>query len=84
MSAPDLFTHDHPEAAGSTEHCAVCGRKVNPATCWWVETAYGADAIAQAYRPHLDHGTYSGAFPVGPECAKRFPAGYLFKSEVAR
>ena len=77
---PRLFAterHDREGTSGSTEHCAVCGKKVSsdPAGVWHVATAYGGEPVA--WDTELDPAADSGAFPVGSECAKRFPKGFL-------
>jgi hypothetical protein len=77
---PTLFAHKYEERAGSVEHCAVCGKKVSsdPAKVWHVATEYGGDPIPWDAQggPHD-----SGAFPVGSECAKKFPSGFLGRAE---
>lgn len=73
---PELFRHGKDGVIGSVEHCALCGKKVNTATCYWVETAYGSEIIEPA-DGGPSHPHHSGAFPIGSDCAKKFPAGYL-------
>lgn len=76
-AVPALFAHGKTSALGSVEHCAVCGRKVSsdPTKVWWVGTTGGCDPVP------LEADADSGAFPVGSECAKAFPAGYLAKED---
>lgn len=80
---PALFTdgkfRTDPDLAGSCEHCCVCGRRVT-GTQSWVRTAYGADPVP--VDAVVEESGDSGSFPVGPECGKRFPAGYLYKSSA--
>lgn len=82
---PALFAtkrHSREGTAGSVDHCAVCGKKVSPdpAKVWHVATVYGADPVA--WDAEADPNADSGAFPVGSECAKRFPKGFLGRMEA--
>lgn len=65
---------------GDIAACAICGRPVkeHPGTQWAEVVDGGARfaAIAENAEAHADGG-YMAFFPVGNDCARLFPAGYL-------
>jgi hypothetical protein len=70
----------HANAWGDPDYCQVCGRKVgrNP---YWLHVVDGG---ASAIKPEDNHHYYGdsgdmGHFPIGSECAKRFPSEYLIR-----
>ena len=76
---PSFWTHKHDYYYGSLDCCQCCGRKVgaNPLGAIIVG---GGGAMCQredvnAFEKY--DGGYMGWYPVGSECAKKFPAGYL-------
>lgn len=54
---------------GSMQHCAICGKKVNPATAKDVELSNTDDKYYAKGIP-VDHESL-GWFPVGSDCFKR-------------
>lgn len=67
---------------GSMEHCFHCGRKVNPATGFWVSSLDGDDLapIGVTDEEITAAGYYDmGSFPVGSTCAKKMgiPATHM-------
>lgn len=82
---PDLFfseSYRKRTVHGTTgRECAVCGRQVKPAPAVnHVRAAIDGTAIPMD-DPRTDADSL-GCFPVGSECARLFPAGYLSVMEV--
>lgn len=57
------------------EHCPCCGKAItNPK--YFINSIYGGDMYkADDIIPYKD----AWIMAVGPECAKKFPIGYIFK-----
>lgn len=63
--------------------CACCGRPVDvrrPGTRWVTVQDGGATITDE---PDESDRGFMGCFPVGPECAKRIPAGFLVRFSAA-
>ena len=64
--------------------CAICGRGIKRSEeRWYAEVVDGGSRFARVDE-HADPNSpgYMGCFPVGPSCAKLFPAGYLSEPSV--
>lgn len=65
---------------GDGDPCVVCGKKVNPNTSKWVHLSERGNAypagITTKEAEHFPEGSMY-LFPIGPECAKKIPKGYL-------
>lgn len=59
-----------------TAYCAVCGREVRQPVRYLVNWDCERN---EAIAPHAQTGG-SGWLPVGSECVKRLPTGYVYRS----
>lgn len=68
---------------GHADPCVVCGKKVNSLTAKWVHVSCSGNLypveVSTEEANNLPEGTMF-FFPIGPECAKKIPAGYLHQS----
>jgi hypothetical protein len=58
--------------------CFICGRPVNPRYSWWVHLCTDGTLFSTDLAHWADPQS-QGAFPVGPECAKRIPRDHRFR-----
>lgn len=59
------------------EHCPCCGRAIkNPK--YFFNSIWGSSAYP-ASGPHVEAVKDAWVMGVGPECAKRFPSGYVYE-----
>jgi hypothetical protein len=88
MSAPAIFASSTQYLArtktGQTgRECAACGKQVKPGPdvphCR--ANVSGQAIPVDAEIPEAED---LGCFPVGSDCARRFPAGYLVQMELTR
>lgn len=62
--------------------CICCGKPTNQKL--WINTVEGPDAVFSHITEEdmAAHDKYTqGCFPVGPDCAKKFPKGYVSSPE---
>lgn len=60
---------------GSMTHCDCCGRPIKGAPKFWIEVVGSGDEVAPA--AGSERADSLGFFPLGPDCAKRYPTGYV-------
>ena len=64
--------------ADDADACAICGKYVKHSKAKWAEVIDGGSRFASiAEKADENDAGYMGGFPVGSDCARLFPAGYL-------
>lgn len=66
------------------DYCARCGKKLAPTADHWIRVHNGGVTMVHADDPVTDYdeGGDLGCWRIGPECAKRMPAGLAFREAV--
>jgi hypothetical protein len=82
---PDIFSSDQylkRTSNGQTgRECVVCGKQVKPGpSVPYCRANVSGEAIAVG--AEIDAAEDMGCFPVGSDCARRFPPGYLIELEL--
>jgi len=63
---------------GSMQHCDCCGRAIKGAPRYWIELEAATETVIHVEDAPLDGRGSLGSFPIGPECAKKYPDGYVW------
>lgn len=60
-----------------SDSCLICGKRTRGE--FWVEMSH--DWIAVKNPGGIEFGESQGCFPVGPECRKKFPSGFVVQDK---
>lgn len=88
LVAPEPFSgpryHDNAAVSpAGTDPCAICGKPIKAtAETLWAHVVEGSARflLLSEELTYVEDGGDQGCWPVGADCAKRFPAGYLATS----
>jgi hypothetical protein len=79
FSGPKYHENSRGGGRDGEDPCAICGKLVkhSPGTKWAEVVDGGARFATIDEKADENDSGYMGGFPVGNDCARRFPDGYL-------